>query len=230
MINVGCSENNNENNVIITVEEILEQEHEKELEREFVALSRKYAILDRVKEKAKRYNVEIPQEAIDEIGRLVIQVKGSVAVTTRQVDNPIVVRCGEKIMEYSLDSSEGEKTNKPYILSLWFTTPGKGKGRSAKEIRFEKWLLGKGVPFASEIAGKANLENDVTVQVYKYVKDFALAVSVLHEITDSDFVGQNVRNHAFSPRMPVGVVKNDRVYVYAPAWMFNKSNWEFYSR
>lgn len=216
---------------VVTIEEIINDEQEKQLERERFALSKKYAVLDRVNEKAKRRNVTIPPQVLEEIGRMVLEVKGSVAVTTRQVDNPIVVECGDKIMEYRLDETlEGEKTSKPYILSLWFITPENGNGKSAKTIRFEKWLLGKGVPFASEIACKVDHEKDVTVHVYKYVKDFAIAVSAQSEIIDSDFVGQNVRNRAFSPKLAVGVVKNNQVYVYAPAWMFNKSDWEFYSR
>lgn len=221
--------NNQMEEDMITIEDILEWEHETEFEMEQIVRSKKYAIINCVLKIAKRHNFEIPQNVLDEIGQMIIKAKGNVAVITRRVDNPIVVRSGEKVMEYWLDeTSDDEKMSKPSVLSLRFITSEKIMKRLPEQIRFEKWLRLNGVPFARDIAGKTNLENDVTVRVYKYVRDFAIAVSVLPEIIDSDFVGQNVRNRAFSPKMSIAVVKNNQVHVYVPEWTCNKSVWMFY--
>lgn len=226
MMQNNISTNNQMDENLVTIEDILKREHERELERERVALSKKYAIFDRILEKAKRYNFDIPQQVMDEIGQKVTDVKGGVTVITRQVENPIVVECGDRILEYSLDKTcDGDRTVRPYILSLWFINPEDDK--TAKEKRLEKALMAKGVPIAIDIVKKVGIERDFAVQVYKYVRDFALAVSALTQITDSDFVGQKVKNCAFSPNMPVGIVKDNVVYVYAPTSNIAKAMWEF---
>lgn len=222
-------ESNNSNNMI-TIYEVVAEEMMKESEQDQLLLSKKYAILDRVQEKAKRFGAVIPQNVLDEIGKLVMSVKGSVAVTTRRAENPRVAECGNILLEYALEEAAYAKTNKPYLLSLWFVRSEQDLQRVSKTEVLKKWLLGKRVPLATELLDKLDAKKDVTVRVYRYILDFAREAISVDNLCDDDFVGQKVQNGAFSRNDAVGIVKENKVIIYAPEWMFNKSMWEFYSR
>ena len=213
----------------VSVEQIIAQEAARQEELENKLLSKKYAILDRVQERAKRFGVAVPQEVLDQIGRLAMSVKGGVAVTTRKVAHPSVAECGDMLIEYQLEEADDEKTARPYLLSLWFTKLEKDSKKSLKAVRLEKWLLGKGIPFVPELMQHLDENEDVTVHVFRYVRDFALAVAKI-DFSDDNFVGQKVKNRMFDKDNAVGIVKDNVVNIYAPAWMFNKSTWTFYVR
>lgn len=219
-----------DNNEIINLKEIVNDERTRQQDDlENVAISKKYAILDRVLERAKRFGVDVPQVVLEEIGHLVMSVPGAVAVTTRRTSNPTTVKCDEAILEYKLEKADRSKTNKPYLLSVWFIKPEQNN-KSVRAVRMEKWILGKGVPFVSEVMKRLDENKDVTIYVYRDVRSFALEVAKLEGFSDDDFVGQKVKNCRFYKSTAVGIVKNNVVIIYAPAWMFNKSTWTFYVR
>lgn len=223
-----CDEN--DCNGMITIYEVIAEEMLKESEQEQLLLSKKYAILDRVQEKAKRFGVVIPKDVLEKIGKLVLSVNGSVAVTTRRAENPQVAECGNMILEYALEEADYEKTNKPYLLSLWFLRPEQDLQRISKTEVLKKWLLGKRVPLVSDILPKLDAKKDVTIRVYRYIQDFAREAISVPDLCDDDFVGQKVQDGAFSRNDAVGIVKENKVIIYEPKWMFNKSMWEFYPR
>lgn len=220
-----------DNNEIINLKEIVNDERTRQQDDlENVAISKKYAILDRVLERAKRFGVDVPQVVLEEIGDLVMSVPGAVAVTTRRTSNPTIVKHDDMaILEYKLEKADRSKTNKPYLLSIWFIRPEQNN-KSVRAVRMEKWILGKGVPFVPEVMKRLDENKDVTIYVYRDVRSFALQVARLEEFSDDDFVGQNVKNCRFSKNTAVGLVKNNIVIIYAPAWMFDKSTWTFYVR
>lgn len=226
----------NQEDSYTTIDEIIENAYAKQNEREQMMISKKYAVLDRVVERAKRFGVTIPQDVLNEIGQLVMTVKGGVAVTTRRAEKPTVAKCGNMILEYSLEEADREKTKRPYLLSLWFMPNSESlvnDGNEAMDIRtmrLKSWLDNKKIPFISEILERVDQNKDMTIHVYSDVSSFALEVARLEEFSDDDFVGQKVKNCRFSKSTAVGLVKNNIVIIYAPAWMFEKSTWTFYVR
>lgn len=211
-----------------TLEEILQEEENRESEREQLMLSKKYAILDRVQEKASRFGIKLSKDALEQLGKVVTSVRGGIAVTTRKVENPTVIDCGSAKLEYALEQADMAKTDKPFLLSLWFVKPQDEQKKSAQRIRIEKWLHSKGVPFAVEIAQKIDTEKDVNVHVYKYVEDFAREAQRHGELSDEDFFGQKVHQGMISTLATVGIVKNNFVEVFIPKWKFKTSFWTFY--
>lgn len=190
--------------------------------------NRKYAILDSIKEVGKRCGVVIPQEALDKFEKLVMSVNASIAVTGRKTENPDVMECGGMRIEFKLEEADGTKTRKPYLLSIWFPDLERsGYAKSLKAMRLEKWLLGRGIPFVPELMQNLDEKKDVTVHVFRYIREFALEVAQL-DFSDEDFVGQKVKNRMFDKDNAVGIVKDNVVNIYAPAWLFNKSTWTFY--
>ena len=93
----------NQEDSYTTIDEIIENAYAKQNEREQMMISKKYAVLDRVVERAKRFGVTIHQDVLNEIGQLVMTVKGGVADTTRRAEKPTVAKCGNMILEYSLE-------------------------------------------------------------------------------------------------------------------------------
>ncbi len=219
----------NEKKNQVSIEQIiaLEAARQEELERKL--LCKKYAILDRVQKRAKQNGVSLSQEVLDQIGSLVMSVKGSVAVTTRKVEQPNRIKVDDVFVEYLLEEADNEKTSKPYLLSIYFNKLEKDSKKSLKAVRLEKWLLGKEIPFVPELMRRLDENEDVTVHVFRHVSDFAFAVAKL-DFSDDDFVGQKVENRMFDKDNAVGIVKDNVVNIYAPAWMFNKSTWTFYVR
>ena len=140
------------------------------------------------------------------------------------------------ILEYSLEEADREKTKRPYLLSLWFMPDSENlvsdgnEARDIRTMRLKSWLDNKKIPFISEILERVDQNKDMTIHVYSDVSSFALEVARLEEFSDDDFVGQKVKNCRFSKSTAVGLVKNNIVIIYAPAWMFDKSTWTFYVR
>lgn len=226
----------NQEDSYTTIDEIIEDAYAKQNEREQMMLSKKYAVLDRVVERAKRFGVTIPQDVLHEIGQLVMTVKGGVAVTTRRVEKPTVAKCGNMILEYALEEADREKTKRPYLLSLWFMPDSESKVNDGNDevdirtMRLKSWLDNKKVPFIYEILEKVDQNRDMTIYVYSDVSSFALEVAKMEGFSDDDFIGQKVKNCRFYKGTAVGIVKNNVVIIYAPAWMFEKSTWTFYVR
>lgn len=222
----------NQDDSYTTIDEIIENAYEKQNEREQMMISKKYAVLDRVTERAKRFAVTIPQEVLNEIGQLVMNVKGGVAVTTRRVEKPTVAKCGNMLLEYSLEEADREKTKRAYLLSLWFMPDSESKvnDMDIRTMRLKSWLDNKKIPYISEILERVDQNKDMTIHVYRDVRFFALEVAKLEGFSDDDFVGQKVKNCRFSKSTAVGIVKNNVVIIYAPAWVFEKSTWTFYVR
>ena len=227
----------NQEDSYTTIDEIIENAYAKQNEHEQMMISKKYAVLDRVVERAKRFGVTIPQDVLNEIGQLVMTVKGGVAVTTRRAEKPTVAKCGNMILEYSLEEADREKTKRPYLLSLWFMPDSESlvnDGNEAMDIRtmrLKSWLDNKKIPFISEILERVDQNKDMMLQVYKDLSSFGLEVAKLGGFSDDDFVGQKVKNcRRISKSTAVGIVKNNVVIIYAPAWGFEKSTWTFYVR
>lgn len=213
-----------------TIDEIIAEACAKQNEHEQMLLSKKYAILDRVAEKAKRFGVlTIPQDVLDEIGELVMTVKGGVAVTTRRVEKPTVVKCGNMLLEYALEEADREKTKRPYLLSLWFMPDNESKANGENEVkdarteRLKNWLDNKKIPFASEILKRVDKDKDVAICVYAERGFFVLEIAKIEEFSDDDFVGSKDQD-------AVGFIKNNVVIIHDPSWKFGKSKWTFYVR
>ena len=213
----------------VSVEQIIAQEAARQEELDFRLISKKYGIQERVQKLAKCKGVSLSQEVLDQLVNLAMSVKGGAAVILGKVEQPNVIKCDDVFVEYLLEEADNEKTKKPYQLSIYFNKLEKDSKKSLKAVRLEKWLLGRGIPFVPELMQRLNENEDVTVHVFRYVRDFAFAVAKI-DFSDDNFVGQKVKNRMFDKDNAVGIVKDNVVNIYAPAWMFNKSTWTFYVR
>lgn len=211
---------------VVKLDELIHEEYESIEAQERYEIAKKYAVLDRVQEKARNWKIDIPSETLANITRLISKVNYSVAVVTRKSSNPHIVKVSEdKLFYYQLEANENSDSSKHYLLSVWCSLSPEAV-KLLKTEKFAKWLAIKGIPFISEILGRVDLSKDVSVRIHRGMRNFVHDVMSL-EIADADFIGQTVKDGSFSKEKSVGIVKENVVNIYDPTWKYGESAWTF---